>query len=127
MKYVFLSQGIYYVLSGLWPLVHIQSFLAVTGPKTDIWLVKTVGVLVTVIGLVLISAGARRKGDVEFFVLGILAAICLAFIDLFYVFQGIISQVYCWDALVEFVLAALLSFHLYKRAHPEDEKQLPLP
>jgi hypothetical protein len=44
---------VFYLVSGLWPLVHLQSFLTVTGPKTDLWLVKTLGVLISVIGAVL--------------------------------------------------------------------------
>lgn len=39
-------QGIYYVASGLWPLLHMRSFEAVTGPKRDKWLVNTVGALI---------------------------------------------------------------------------------
>jgi hypothetical protein len=39
-------QAIYYLLTALWGLFHIESFMAVTGPKTDVWLVKTVSVLI---------------------------------------------------------------------------------
>jgi hypothetical protein len=39
-------QGVYYLLTGVWPLPSIGSFQRVTGPKTDLWLVRTVGVLV---------------------------------------------------------------------------------
>ena len=56
-----LVQGIYYTLTGVWPLVHVRSFLAVTGPKTDLWLVKTVGVLVAVIGVVIALAWWRGR------------------------------------------------------------------
>jgi hypothetical protein len=35
-------------MTGLWPLVSIGTFQQVTGPKTDLWLVKTVGVLIAV-------------------------------------------------------------------------------
>ncbi|VTR52312.1 Uncharacterised protein [Sphingobacterium thalpophilum] len=44
-------QGIYYCLTGIWPVIHISSFMAVTGPKTDLWLVKMVGLLSLAIGL----------------------------------------------------------------------------
>lgn len=44
-------QGIYFLLTGLWPLVSIESFQWVTGPKTDLWLVYCVGCLVAVIGV----------------------------------------------------------------------------
>jgi 8-oxo-dGTP pyrophosphatase MutT (NUDIX family) len=51
----------FYLLTGIWPLLHIQSFQSVTGPKTDLWLVKTAGVLITVIGAVLMMAGCGGK------------------------------------------------------------------
>jgi hypothetical protein len=38
-------QTIYYLLTAIWPLADIESFMLVTGRKTDIWLVKTVSVL----------------------------------------------------------------------------------
>jgi hypothetical protein len=49
------TQAAYYLMTGLWPLFHRRSFEAVTGPKTDYWLVRTVGVLVAAIG------GGRRS------------------------------------------------------------------
>jgi hypothetical protein len=33
-------QGLYYTISGMWAQVSIDTFMMVTGPKTDIWLVK---------------------------------------------------------------------------------------
>jgi len=33
--YLCLIQGVYYLLTGLWPLVSIETFQMVTGPKTD--------------------------------------------------------------------------------------------
>lgn len=39
--------GWYYLMTGIWPLLHIRSFVWMTGPKTDRWLVKAVGGLVT--------------------------------------------------------------------------------
>jgi cytochrome b subunit of formate dehydrogenase len=94
-------QGIYYVLSGLWPLFSIATFLSVTGPKSDIWLVKTVGLLLAATGLVLILAGARRQVDLPIFVLGSAIALVLMGIEVVYVFKGIISAIYLLDAVVE--------------------------
>src|SRR5437879_6174180 len=34
-----LAQGLYFLLTGLWQLLSISSFQAVTGPKHDLWLV----------------------------------------------------------------------------------------
>ena len=36
-------QAAYYTLTGIWPIVHRRSFEAVTGRKTDYWLVQMVG------------------------------------------------------------------------------------
>ncbi len=47
-------QGLYYIVSGIWPLVHFTSFELVTGPKHDRWLVRTVGLLAAAIGMTLV-------------------------------------------------------------------------
>ena len=52
-------QGVYYLLTGLWPLVHFASFEALSGRKRDRWLVRTVALLAAVIGLTLL----RRPND----------------------------------------------------------------
>ena len=33
-------QGLYFFFTSVWPIVHMSSFLAVTGPKHDLWLVQ---------------------------------------------------------------------------------------
>ena len=104
---VALVQGVYYLATGLWPLVDIDSFQSVTGPKTDLWLVRTVGALVTVIGLVLISAARRRRVTNEILLLGLGSALALTAIDVIYAFSGRISVIYLADAAAEIGLAAL--------------------
>jgi hypothetical protein len=104
---VALIQGVYYVATGLWPIIHIQSFQLVTGPKIDLWLVKTVGVLVTVVGAVLISASRRQRVTDEILLLGVGSALGLAGIDLVYALSGQISLIYLGDAVAEIGLALL--------------------
>lgn len=117
-----LTQGIYYLLTGIWPLVHMHSFEAVTGPKADDWLVKTVGILVGVIGGVLCLAGWRDRGngpkqsvtsltDVpsptpEIMALAVGSAAGLAAVDIVYPLKGRISPIYLLDALAEVILIA---------------------
>lgn len=60
VSYILLIQGLYWLVTGLWGLIDIHSFMIVTGPKTDIWLVKTVSVLIVVISLSLLSAVKSR-------------------------------------------------------------------
>jgi hypothetical protein len=80
----------------------------------DFWLVKTVGVLVSAIGSVLISAGLRRRDQVEVPMLGIGSAAGLAGIDIAYVVRRRISPVYLLDALAEAVFVVLWGFMLLK-------------
>jgi hypothetical protein len=101
---VALAQAALYILTGLWPLVSISTFQKVTGPKCDIWLVKTVGVLVTVIGAVIGVAGARRNITPETPLLGAGSAAGLAGIDIVYVAKGRIPPIYLLDALAELLL-----------------------
>ena len=105
-----LVQGVFYVATGVWPLVDIVSFQLVTGPKTDLWLVRTVGVLVTVIGLVLLSSARSRRVTNEIVMLAAGSALGLAGIDLIYALSGRISAVYLGDAVVEIGFAVLWAF-----------------
>jgi hypothetical protein len=101
---VALLQGVFYLVTGLWPLLHIQSFLKVTGPKTDLWLVKTLGVLISVIGVVLGSAGVQRSVNRDLALLGGGSAAALTAIDVIYVARRCISPVYLLDAVTELAL-----------------------
>jgi hypothetical protein len=101
------GQAALYVATGVWPLVHMPSFEAVTGPKRERWLVRTVGVLVTVVGAVLAAGAARRRTSPELRLLGAATATALAGVDVWY--AGVrrrISPVYLADAVVELALAA---------------------
>jgi hypothetical protein len=86
--------------------MSIRTFQMVTGPKTDLWLVKTVGVLVTAIGAVLGVAGLRRQAALEIALLAVSSAAGLAGIDIVYVARRRISPIYLLDALGQLVLAA---------------------
>ena len=103
-------QGIYYVTSGLWPILHMRSFEAVTGPKRDKWLVKTVGALITAIGSTLLFSAAREPESETARNLGISTALALIAIDSIYSIRGTIPKIYLMDAAVEAALmAGLLS------------------
>jgi hypothetical protein len=98
-------QGGYYLLTGIWALVDIYSFQLVTGPKTDLWLVRTVAVLIAVSGAVLLAAAYRRRISPEIFLLAVGQAIGLMAIDIIYVSMGVISAIYLADAVVQLGLA----------------------
>ena len=115
-NWLFNFQGIYYALAGIWPVFDIHSFMIVTGPKADIWLVKTVGLLSFSIGLSLLSLKKYRIAPV----LNALSAMSFLLIDVYYASIDRISDVYLGDAILEltFLLGAIIIFV----RHPDDLK-----
>jgi hypothetical protein len=101
------SQVAYYLPTGIWPLLHIRSFMKLTGPKTDVWLVKTVGVLITVVGAVIAMAARRDRVNKEIAALAVGSAAALTGIDVVYVAKGRISPIYLLDAVGELGLIGL--------------------
>lgn len=108
--------GRFYLLTGVWPLLHIRSFEWVTGPKTDRWLVKTVGALVSATGLALLLAARRQRVPTDVAVLAMANAASLATIDVVYVAKKRIRPVYLLDAVVEVALLAAWARALLGRA-----------
>jgi hypothetical protein len=92
-------QGLYYIVAGIWPVLHIHSFMLITGPKTDIWLVYTVGLLSFSIGLTLLFLNRYRIPPV----LNALSAMSFLMIDVYYALTDVISDVYLADAVLEFI------------------------
>lgn len=103
---VALVQGIYFFVTGVWPLLSMKTFLMVTGPKTDLWLVKTVGMILAVIGAVLILAQVNAEINTSIIVLAIGSAISLAIVEVIYVAKRVISPIYLADAVAELILVA---------------------
>lgn len=96
-----LTQGFFYLVTGVWPLLHLRSFVAVTGPKTDLWLVQTVGALLAVIGGGLLLSGRRPAIGADWHVVGAGSALVLAVIDVVFVARDVIAPIYLGDAVVE--------------------------
>jgi hypothetical protein len=101
--FVVAGQGLYYLLTGMWPMVHLGSFLIVTGPKDDLWLVRTAGLLIAVIGGTLLFSALRFQVVPEIMFLAIGSALALGGIDIYYVLKGQIPMMYLLDALMEIV------------------------
>lgn len=103
---VALIQAAYYLPTGIWPLVALRSFERLTGPKTDRWLVQTVGALVGVIGCAVGLSGMRRRVTPEVEVLAIGTALALAAVDVVFVSQRRIRPIYLLDAVANLTIAA---------------------
>lgn len=98
--------GWYYVVTGVWPILHMKSFETVTGPKTDKWLVKTVSLMILCSGIIYIKYSESEPAKF----LAIMNALSLSFIDIYYSVKGVIRKVYLADAVLEFVFVGILMF-----------------
>jgi hypothetical protein len=108
-------QGVYYLVTGVWPLISIRSFQMVTGYKTDNlpsgreadhWLVMGMSVLITAIALTLVVSAWRRNRSVEIALLATGSAIGLTSIDVIYVARQVIAPIYLLDAAIQLPLIA---------------------
>jgi hypothetical protein len=110
-----LFQSYYYLITALWPIVHIESFMAVSGPKTDVWLVKTVAVLLLAISVCFITQLELRQTGRAVIALAITCCAGLLYVDCYYAFNDIISDVYLLDGVIELVLLILWLVILYRQ------------
>lgn len=96
----------YLVATGFWPLVHRRSFEAITGPKDDFWLVRTVGGLAAAAGLSLGVAALRGRRPPETVALAVSTGIVFAVADLRAARTE--SRIYLADLAAQLLVAAWL-------------------
>jgi hypothetical protein len=97
------AQAGYYLLTGATPLVSMRAFEAITGPKRDDWLVKTVGLLAIGFGAVLARDASRGRPDPA---VGIAGAVPFAAASLWYGGTHRISRIYLLDGALELAFIA---------------------
>jgi hypothetical protein len=105
LRIILAAQGAYYLVTGAWPLVSMESFELVTGPKLEHWLVYTVSLLALVIGTSLVAAARTGEAAMSIRVLALGTAAAFAATDFFYVSVGRISAVYLLDGAAELAFA----------------------
>jgi hypothetical protein len=88
----------------MWPILHPSSFEWVTGPKRDLWIAQTVGVLLVVSSAVFLSAAKRQRITAEIVALAMGEVIALAIVDVITLWQPRTALTYCADAVVEVAL-----------------------
>lgn len=103
MRTLLLFEAIVYVTTGLWPIIHYNSFQKITGPKTDVWLVIVVGWFITMSSAVLFSCYLGGLSD-EGLIVALGTPLILGTSDIYYVFKKVISKVYLIDAALEFII-----------------------
>ncbi|MFI6436586.1 hypothetical protein [Streptomyces sp. NPDC050759] len=78
---VAVARGVFNVVGGLWPLVHLRSFEWIFGPKTDVWLQRTTGGLLVSAGLAQLAAAPGPQGPVQARRIGLGTALTLLAVD----------------------------------------------
>ena len=111
-------QGGYYVVTGMAPFVSRRAFEAVTGPKTEWWLVQTVGAVVTVVGAALLSGARSGRMTPELRGLAAGCAAGLAAIDTVYVARRRIAPTYLLDAAAQIAALTVLAARARRRPSP---------
>lgn len=101
-------QAAVYLTTGVWSVLSRGTFESVTGPKTDYWLVRMVGLLAIVIGATLLAAQCQTAIPPSTWILAIGSAVAFAGIDLRYALRRRISRIYLIDAAFEGLLAIAL-------------------
>jgi hypothetical protein len=100
-RWILWIQGTYILITAIWPLLHIESFMEVTGYKTDVWLVKTVGALLIPVALCLLTHLFIPTDYRPALVLGSLTAVAFICIDFYYALTDVISDIYMADGILE--------------------------
>jgi len=93
-------QAVYFLLTGLWPIVHLESFLAVTGDKTDVWLVYMVSLLTLSLSISLLFGRSPL-------VTGISSSASFLIIDVVFAAKRVIDPVYLADAVIHVLFIVL--------------------
>jgi hypothetical protein len=123
------AQGLYFLATGVWPIVSTETFQLVTGRKSDHliadppteadhWMLNTIAALIIAIALVILVAARRRRVSFDVALLALLSAAALTIIDIVYVARGTIAPIYLADAAIEVVLIGGWGWVLAKGERP---------
>jgi hypothetical protein len=112
-----LVQAAYLIATGIWPLVHYRSFEAVTGPKTDAWIVQTVGAAAVVLGLAAATSDRERS-----LVLSVGSTLAFGVTEVAPALRGRIRKVYLLDAGFQSALTFLAMRSASRQCTPIPEE-----
>jgi hypothetical protein len=101
MRALVIIQGSYYMITALWPLIHIESYMSFVGPISDIWLAKTVGTMVIAISATMFFHLSLKTDHRPLILLGLASSLAFAYTDTYYTFTGTLSSIYLLDAAAE--------------------------
>lgn len=88
--------------------------MEITGPKTDIWLVKMVGALTIAISLLLFAMGKKMRVTIESLILILGSSIAYLTIDVVYSLNRTIRYIYLADAALQIIFILIWVNWLFK-------------
>jgi hypothetical protein len=103
-------QSIYTLITAVWPIIHIESFMEVTGSKTDVWLVKTVGALLIPVAVCLLTYVFIDTDKRPALALGGLTSVAFICIDFYYSLTDVISDIYMADGFLQILFLIVWSY-----------------
>lgn len=106
------TQGVFYVATGLWPIIHLRSFERAVGVQPHPSYAKIMGGVAAGIGAALIVGSLESRPSKALRWLGIGSAIAFGLADLLFAARGRGRKVYLADAAAEG--AALASWIIAK-------------
>ena len=104
---IIIAQSAYILITAVWPILDIESFMRITGYKTDIWLVKTVGALLIPVAACLSTYLFLEADKRPAFVLGMLTCVSFIAIDFYYALNDVISDIYLVDGIVQIIFLVM--------------------
>lgn len=116
-RWVPLIQGLYVLMTALWPLLYLENFIQVTGPKTDIWLVRAISFLLLPYAVFCFwTALVQRPVPQVLSGSMMLMGVSLAGVEFYYATHRVISTLYELDAVLQILFAVWWAFHFFRSA-----------
>ena len=117
-RWVLMALGAYYVLTGLWPLIHFSSFAAFVRLNVNPFQAQAFAAVIIVVGASLVEAARREPPGAYPTLLGVAVAGAIAIVSLAWLPRlGVASGLWI-DLVLEVLFIAALVL-LYPRAQPE--------
>lgn len=117
-RWILLIQGVYYMVTGLWPLLHFSSFSAVVRIQIVPFQAHAFAAVILVVGGLLIEAARREPPGPFPTLLGLTVAAAIAVVSLFWLPRlNLLSGL--WIDLVVEVAIAIALVVFYPRPEPE--------
>lgn len=110
LKVVLSFQGLYYLLTGLWSVIDIDSFSRFTQYQGDYFLKHTAGVLFSILGLLFVYSVVKKQliGSIKFF--AFLTALGVVLVEVLYLEKIGNPLPFQVDFVIELTIAFLLFF-----------------